>query len=912
MKTSATETGMLEISELPLRLVKCHCDGEKGCLVAALIPTFSWQADGPGRGRTQKAFRLIVSESNNACESGNGDLWDSGKVESDKVHAIYEGKALVPDTSYSWRLWLWDEAENQTSSTVERFRTAMCPENWLSEWITCSHDSPVIRFDFDLPCQITEAIACSCGLGYSELYLNGNRVGDAVLDPAWTDYDKRMLYTAHDVTALLREGPNTVGVMMGVGWYAQMVLGRHDATALPLLFQMSVKLGDGTVKQILSSRKGWLSAQSPITKSGVYYGEDYDARLEIPRWNEPEWKEGDKSCRNEVPWTPVFPAEPPEGQLLPQKMEPIRPVGTLLPKSSWVLADGSRVFDMGQNFAGWACVSVSGPAGSSILMKYAEMVHEDGSLNTINLRSARAADHYILKGNGTETYQPRFTYHGFRYVQVILDGCSLLEESLTGIVVRSAVSSTGVFQCSDPLINAIQNACQWTEGSNLHSLPTDCPQRDERLFWLNDMTVRCEEAMYNFDVSSLFANAVTNIADGQGAVTGAISDTAPRTNYGRQPADPVSTSFLLIPWNLWRFFEMKKPMVDHYENLKRWQGYLERCSNDSIVMYSHYGDWASPVAFLQAEGHSPVSAITPGDYMSTGFFLFNARLLADMAGVLGKSEDQAYYLSQAETIKMAMNSKYYNGEEATYSTGSQACQTFALYLEIVEAEHKERVLERLARDVEEKNTHLSTGNLCSRYILDVLSRNGRIDLAFALATQRTYPSWGYMIENGATTIWERWEHVTEGFLAGMASYNHPMYASVSSWYYTTLAGIQPQFDHPGFSRFDIAPIIPSRLDSAEAELMTVRGLIRIAWRKKGSSFELETVIPFNSTAVLALPGRSMKILEGDAVIWENGCFLGGEGISHAAQDEGTGLKFILGSGSYYFILEDWHGDVALS
>jgi alpha-L-rhamnosidase len=536
-------------------------------------------------------------------------------------------------------------------------------------------------------------------------------------------------------------------------------------------------------------------------------------------------------------------------------------------------------------------------------MRYAEALNDDGTVNQENLRSARAQDVYIPKGDGIETWEPRFTYHGFRYVQIEGFPGDLTGDSIQILVVRSAVEPTGQFESDHPLLNQLERAVWWTEASNLHGLPTDCPQRDERMGWLNDMAARSEEAVYNFNLSRLLPKWLDDIADTQDNA-GAISDTAP-FRWGNRPADPVSACYVLIPWLLYCHYGDLRVLRTHYDGMKRWVDYLTTRAPGSIVEYSYYGDWAPPIAESRpgSLGSSAVARNTPGQLVSTAFYAYAATLLTQIAEVLDRQEDVLEYRALAAAISSTFNSCYWDETSGGYGTNNQACNVLALYMQLVPEERKARVISNLVQNIEGHDYHLTTGNLCTKYLMEVLIDAGYVELAFRLATQTSYPSWGYMLANGATTIWERWEQATG---RGMNSHNHPMFGSIGAWFYRALAGIRVCADGPGFGRFAIRPSVPSGIRHVKASVKTVRGIVTSAWEVSDDAFALSVEIPVSSQAEVVLPrvGKAVKLAieEGGSVLWSDGEQLRNDtGISVICEGP-QGISMTVGSGRFDFVV----------
>ena len=641
-------------------------------------------------------------------------------------------------------------------------------------------------------------------------------------------------------------------------------------------FQMLLRYQNGTSEWVCSNLDGWMySNDGPLLYNSIYNGETYDARKEIPGWD----KVGYLENADADSWMPVTEHEPPGGKMRAQFLEPIRVVKTVESVAIHPIGDGSYGIDFGQNFAGWVRLKFSGTTGTKIIMKFAELENADHSINPVSIRKAKATDTYIAKGEGEEVYEPIFTYHGFRYVQVFGLEKPPTKDMFTGCIVRSDVDVIGSFECDNGLLNKLYSNIMWTEGSNLHGLPTDCPQRDERLGWLNDMTVRNECALYNYRLPQLYRKWLGNIRDTQGENTGAVTDTAPFRRYGLRPADPVSVSFLLLPWNTYLHYGDVRILEENYEANKRWVQYLKTNSDNYIVRYTQMGDWAAPIGGtdLSSYGAGAISMITPRILIGTAYFQYHCRILAKIAAVLGKEDDAAFYDKEADCIREALMKKYFNPTTKQFAKNSQASNTLPLYLGMVNEADQEQVLNNIVEDIAQNDKHLTTGNLCTRYVIEVLFLHGMEDLAYDLLTQTSYPSWGYMIENNATTIWERWEYVTEGPLCGMASHNHPMNGAVGVCFHKYLAGIQVDESSPAFKNIIIKPIIPSQMSYVAATLNTMRGQIKSSWKKEKGNFTQEVTIPFNCTGQVFVPllnsdSNQIILTVGGEIVFKNNAF----------------------------------------
>jgi alpha-L-rhamnosidase len=857
-------------------------------------PRLSWRLISGRRGERQTAYQIQAATTPDHLQSGRPDLWDTGRIISDRsVQVAYGGPRLKSRQKVYWRVRVWDKDGRPTPySALAHWEMGLLdPADWKAGWIGYPEGWPgrplYFRRDLRITKEVRQARAYVAGLGYYELRINGQRVGDHVLDPGWTDYSKRVLYVTYDVGGMLRQGNNAIAAVVGQGRYGMP----------KLLLQVEVQYADGTAETIYTrgghGAMSWRVTSGPILASSVFDGETYDARLEKPGWDSPEGKLPPPSDRTEG-WTTAVPVEPPGGRLIAQKLEPIRVVQTLSPVKLSEPKPGLAVYDTGQNLAGWAELRVSGPRATRVTLRFAENLYPDGTVNQENLRKAAATDVYILKGEGLEIWEPKFTYHGFRYVQVEGLPQRPTLDHIQIKVVRSAVEAAGKLETSNDLINRIQKMVWWTEASNLHSVPTDCPQRDERQGWMNDLTVRLEEMILNFEVPRFLTKFLDDVRDTQQA-DGAIADTVP-FRWGQRPADPVSASFLLLAWLPYEYYDDTRLIQEHFDAFKAWVDFLWSKTQNGIVTYGYYGDWSPPRAFAVGGllGIGANSKDTPERLMSTGYLYYSARITAHMASALQRPKERARYEEIARRVAEAFQREYWNEKVGGYGANNQAANSFALYLGLVPKERVPRVVENLVKDVESNGFHLTTGNLCTKYLLEALSEHGRSDVAYRIATQTTYPSWGYMLDNGATTLWERWEHMTGG---QMNSHNHPMMGSVSAWFYRHLAGIQPDPEAPGFRRFLLKPQPVEGLDWVLGEWRSPYGLIRSSWRRTEKGLAWEVVVPPNSAAEVWLPAaRGKRVTESGRKLEQ------AEGVRRL-KEHGDALVLEVSSGSYEFTIE---------
>jgi alpha-L-rhamnosidase len=843
-------------------------------------PQFSWRLASKMRGVFQTAYQVLVSDSVGQLDKGIGNVWNSGKIISgNSCGVVYSGKELLSRKRYFWKIKIWDsnQKESNWSETAFFEMGLMQQKDWVGNWIGYPGGwfgrNLYFAKTFNCEKEVAQARVYISGIGYYELHLNGKKVGNHVLDPATSNYNKRVYYVTYDITDFLLK-QNRFGVIVGAGWYG-----------IPKLrFQAEITYSDGS-RDIIPGTSDWGITVGPSITSSIYDGEEYDARLEKGGWDKSIGDTTQSSRTNS--WLVAKYIDDPGGLMVAQKIEPICIVDTILAKAITQPVPGVYVINYGQNLAGWASLKVQGERGIKVTMKYAENLLQDGTVNQDNLYTAAAMDSYTLKGGGLEHWEPAFTYHGFQYIQVENYPGELKSDDIVAKVVRSNTNTAGKFQCSNDLLNIIHQVVRSTEASNQHSIPTDCPQRSERNGWLNDLTVRIDQALYNFDLARFYSKFIDDVADNQDG-EGKIADTAPYV-WGNRPADPVCASYLLLALKSYEFYGNTQIIKEHFNGLKAWVDYLNSRTENGIVNYSYYGDWSPPIEFGKDGG--AVSKNTPGLYISSGYLYYCSRILSQMAGILKIEADKIKYENLSATIKDAINKNYWDEKSGGYGSNNQACNSFALFIGIVDKEKIARVVENLVNDVKNHDYHLTTGNLCTKYVIEMLTEYGYTDIAFKIATQETYPSWGYMLANGATTLWERWENAA-GF--AMNSHNHPMMGSIDSWFYKYLLGILPDVSHPGFEKFTIKPYIINELSFAEGEYNSVKGLIKSAWKKKAGFIYMDITIPENSTATVYIPTKNAKsITEGNRKI---------DKIKELKflKTEGVYAAFEIGSGTYNF------------
>ncbi len=836
------------------------------------IPRFSWILNDSTRGAKQTAFQVLVSTSNNLLSEKKADMWNSGKVISDKSSFNnYMGKELQSGMRYFWTVRVWDQNEEPGGwSETAVFDMGLLDSSlWKAKWIGAYESeskidsirprSILLRNEIKLEKNIRSAKAYVTGLGTYQLFLNGDKVSEELLTPGWTDYPKRIMYQVFDVTDMLNKGNNAVGIILGNMWYSSG-LGWRGGTSysngpLMALLQIEAEYVDGS-KELFITDKTWKWNFSPITENTIYHGETYDARLEIAGWKDEGF--------DDTSWDAADEFENRTAVLSASTSPPIKVTRKIIPGKVNKLENGAYVFDMGLNITGGIQLNVKGEAGDEIVMKFAELLHEDGSVAQENLRSAKATDRYILKGGEAESWEPAFTYHGFRYVEI--SGLRSEPDSTTviGLNFHSAAPETGVFKCSNDMLNKIQANIQNGQRSNMFSVPTDCPQRDERLGWMGDAQIFAATSCYNMDMAGFYAKWIRDIADSQ-SEEGWVSDVNPAIVV-EGPAKPAwGDAFTIVPWEMYRFYGDTRILEKYYTDYKEWVEYMRNnTQKDGLYIYDNngwggYADWIAVVSSPQ----QPISA---------AYYYLSTKLLSEFAAILGNTEDQSDYSILASEIIAAYQKRYFDEKKASYEGGTQTALLLPLNFGLAPKDKREAIAENLKEDVLSRGKHPSTGFLGTKYLLPTLSDYGYNDLAYETATNEEYPSWAYMVKNGATSMWELWNSDTEK-PEGMNSRNHFALGSIGEWFYTHLAGIQIDENYPGFKHSIIAPMPPAGLDWAQGAIITPYGQLMSKWTRENNIFTLEVIVPPNTTSTIKIPildGNRMELYEGGKAIVKDG------------------------------------------
>ncbi len=864
-------------------------------------PRFSWVISADNRNCYQTAYQLLVAGSEQLLEKNESDCWDSGKItSSETAHHEYHGIALKSNQKYFWKVIIWDNYGLKSESPVSMFETALLDKKeWQAKWIgkgpafepkpekgfygsikdqegiqdSIIHNgrSLLIRKEIYFNKKIKSAKAFVSGLGFYEFFINGEKVGNFVLTPAKTPYHKHILYDTYDVTKYLKLGENVLGFHLGNGWYnpykkwwnqyRMQWFGHKKAIA-----QIHLTFEDGTT-DIICSDKTWTCTDGPVLYNCVYDGEVYDANQEKLGWANPGYIASN--------WKQVCIFESVKAELISQKMPPIKVVQIIIPAELKSNLPRVKVYDMGQNFTGWFQILASGQKNTRLKIRFAEDIFPDGNIDPSSNEHAKATAEYIMKGSGTEVYEPSFTYFGFRYVEVSSDQPFDLKE-VCGKVVHSANRPSGEFNCSNELVNRLHKATVWSQKSNMLGYPMDCPQRDERLGWLGDAQVSAEQAMFNFDMALFYRNWFRGIKDNQNDQTGDLPIISPQP-YMPDEGIEWSSTYLIMIWQFYLNYGDQRILQEHYPAMNRYMDFLARLSKNHILPMGWIGDWGSMVKSWK-EGQP--------ESVPTAFYIWNARIMANVASVLGKTADANKFSKLEKEITAIYNQKYLNPQTGNYLSGSQMDNAFPLFLNIVTEAQKSNVLKNLVDDIMVSNqAHLTTGVLGTKYMPEALAQLGHHDVVWKLINQKTYPGWNQMMEK-YTTVCEFWTL--------KQSKNHVMMGSIDAWFYKYLAGIQWDENYPGWSHFLIQPAFPEGLNFTQAKVETIKGRISSAWVKTADQLELNVEIPFNTSANVSIPG------EKEDRITENGVPVNRvEGVEYLGYSEGK-HRLKVNSGKYIF------------
>ncbi len=892
-----------------IQVVNPRCENRIDPLGIDIVnPRLSWNLESSSRNKRQSAYQIIVSETKESLSENKGTLWDSGKINTNQsIQIQYQGKELSSEMTCYWKVRIWDEDGNRSDwSGPAYWEMGLLSQNdWKADWISDGKagpqntkefyeedPAPLFRRDFESKKEIKKARLYISGLGYYEATINGKKVGDHVLDPGWTNYSKRVLYSTYNVTDLIKEGGNCIGVTLGNGWFNPLPLalfGKYNLRETltigrpKFITHLKIYYVDGST-QIIVTDEAWKTHEGPVIRNNIYLGEVYDARKEIPGWDTFGFDAG--SWRNAKISTDET------GKLQAQNLPPIKITRKLKPVKLTEPNTG-YVFDMGQNFSGWVKLKVVADKGTKIKLRYGELVHEDGTLNVMTsvagqLKRRKSdgtplggqfapeiawqSDTYIANGKGEEYYTPKFTFHAFRYVEVT--GLPEKPElsDMEGLRLNSDLDKVGTFECSNQLFNDIQNITDWTFLSNVFSVQSDCPHR-ERFGYGGDIAVATDAFIYNYDMSNFYAKVVRDFQDAV-LPDGRITDTAPF----------IGIDYCGLAWafahpltllELYQYYGDVALIEEQYETARTW--FEEVISTNELIITNGLSD------------HESLAPI-PTSEMVTPLYYQSAVVMSKLAGIMNQTEDAERYKNLAEQIKIAYLEKFHESGTGKFAPFTQGSQSFAIYTGITPEEDKKAALAELVKKIEVENDgHLTTGIFGTKYSLDVLSENGFAETAATMVGQTSFPGWGHMLANGATTLWEHWEYSDNTY-----SHNHPMFGSVSEWFYKWVGGIQADPTVVGFDKIIIRPQIISNVSWAKTSYNSMHGKIVSNWERDDHSFKLNITIPVNTTVKVYLPAKDLNVVkEGkmDVSIVED--------IQFMKMENGCAI-FMVGSGNYLF------------
>lgn len=885
----------------PMRVVEPKCEYLKNPICIDIQnPRFSWMLQDSRKNAAQSAYRILVGTDSAALIEGKADMWDSGKQISSKNNGInYAGKEFSPRTKYYWAVHVWDsEGVSAPLSEISSFETAMWRQNqWKGYWIDDAEDinfkpAPYFRKEVKLNGDIVSARAYISGVGYYRFSINGKRVGDDLLSPVFTKYDKKTSYMVYDVTDMLSEGENALGVILGNGWFNDQAKAVWEFDKAPwrdrpkFILNLYVTYADGT-SDVIYTDNTWKVGYGPLQYNNLYVGENYDARLEMPGWDKPGFD--DSSWKNASRDAILIYRTPSTGELKAQIMPPIRIKDEIKPKSVNKISDKLYVYDMGENFAGLTKIKVKGEEGTTLRLMHGERLFPDGRVDMKDIAMHMRFDdsteqlqtsHYTLRGGDMEEWMPEFTYYGFRYVEVSSDRPIELDiNSLTGYRMYTDVADGGTFECSNPLVNKILEIGLRSYKSNLFGIFTDCPHR-EKNGWTGDAQLACEVGMYNFKPILAYENFVEEVKDAQypsGIVPGIVPSSGWGYHWGNGPA--WDAALILMPWYVYLYYGDDNLIRNSYENCRLYMDYLSTYADDYIVSIG-LGDWC----MFKSE--------TPVELTSTLYYYVFADLMSRYAQIMGIEKDAREYAELAENIKAKVNEKFYDPKTGIYATGSQTAQSAPIFQGVVDSVDMGAVAGKLVDAVHAADDHLDVGLLGSKYLLNALTATGNNALAYKVASQSTLPSWGYWVKQGYTTMHEQWN--------SNDSRNHIMFGEICAWMYKALGGINPDPEAPGYKHIILRPGVDTPLTYAKATTHTPNGDVTCNWERSGKKnqiLKVNVVIPVNSTATLYLPDDEDK-----------GIFYEGERLREdystiiVKRDNGQ-IVIPLGSGSYEFELK---------
>jgi len=855
-------------------------------------PRLSWQISSVEENVLQTAYEIKVTD-----ETAKGKIiWTSGKVSSDKsVNIAYEGPALKSMQRVYWQVRIWDNKGKATEWSAASYweMGILEPGLWKASWIEFpsetdakgSKPAQYFRKDFSTGKKIKSARVYVTSLGLYQLYLNGKKVSPDLFTPGWTSYKNRLQYQTYDVTSAIQSN-NSIGAMVGDGWYRGNIGWSNEngyyGSKLALLAQLQINYTDGS-SEIIATDQSWKAATGPILESDIYNGETYDARKEMPGWANTGF--------DDSKWGKAAIADHSKQILIAPQGAVVKAIEEIKPVKLITTPKGETVLDMGQNMVGWVRLKVKGKRGDKITLKFAEVLTKQGNFYTDNLRAAKCTDVYILKGDGEEIFEPHFTFHGFRFVQIEGLITQPSPDQITGVVIHSVMKPTGSFNCSDTLINQLQHNIQWGQKGNFLDVPTDCPQRNERLGWTGDAQVFSMTAAFNFDVAPFYTKWLGDVTADQ-LPNGRVPHVIPDVLKGDGGATAWADASVVVPWNMYQVYGDQRILDVQYPSMKAWVEYMKGRAGEDYIWTGdyHFGDW---LAFATNNSDYP-GASTEKDLIATAYFSYSSGLLSKTAAIIGKTEDAKKYAQMSDDIKKAFINEFVTPSGRLVSH-TQTAYSLALAFNLLPENLIPKAAAFLAEDVK-KFGHLTTGFVGTPLLCKTLSANGYDELAFMLLNRKEYPSWLYPVTQGATTIWERWDgQKPDGSFqdAGMNSFNHYAYGAIGEWLYHYVAGIDIDPEIPGYKHILLAPHPGGGLTYANAEFLSLYGKVKSAWKMDGNDFVYEVTVPANTTATVTLPGATIDQLTINLKPLS-------ASVTESLTQSEKGASINIGSGSYTF------------
>ena len=873
--------------------------------IATTQPRFSWQLASAQRGVKQLSYEILVASSRANLEQDKADIWQSGEVRSDLSILIpYTGKPLASNVYYYWKVKV-KTSKGETIESKPVFFTVgfVDPKNWKAKWIgydkAFAWDSVTqwsrlsaryYRKEFGTAKKIKKAYVNLVGLGMYELMINGKKIGDQVLAPAPTDYRKTVLSNTFDVTEHIIQGKNAIGVALGNGRFFTMRQNfkpqKINTFGFPkLLLQLDMIFEDGTGQTIITDETWRFTADGPIRTNNEYDGEEYDATKELGNWAQ--------AAYNDAKWLKANIVPAPTGVITPQPNRHMKIMQRIQPVAINKINGDKYILDMGQNFAGWLQLKVKGEKGRKVMLRFAESLQQDGELYTANLRDAKVTDVYTLKGEGEETWHPTFVYHGFRYVEITGWPGMPATSAFEGHLVYDQMQSTGNIRTANETINNIVKNAWWGIASNYKGMPVDCPQRNERQPWLGDRTQGAYGESFLFNNGALYAKWLDDIQQAQTA-EGAIPDVTPA--YWNYYSDNVTWpgAYILIAEMLYHQFGDQQVLVKHYPSMKKWMDYMRgKYLKNNILTKDKYGDWCVPPEDLKMIKSQDSTRTTNGQLIATAYYYWLLQIMKNFAVITGNKNDTLTYVKLSADIKDAFNKKFFKADAGLYDNGTITANLLPLYFGIVPANKKMQVVETIARKLKADNMHISTGVIGTQWLMRGLTQNGLEQAAFTLASNNTYPSWGYMIQQGATTIWELWNGNTAN--PQMNSQNHVMLlGDLLTWLYEEVAGIKNHAQSVAFKTISMKPALHQQLPHAQATYQSPYGTIVSDWKNDKDIFTWKINIPANTTALVQVPVKA------HANIMESGRPANtADGLRFVKQEKGYAI-YEVQSGEYAF------------